>query len=118
MDRQPVLQQSQPESKSNQSADVLPLDFAVERMSLFAGDGSLRALCNLVVAGSVLVTGIRVVEGQKGLFVSMPREQGKDGNWYDTVVPLTKEARRQISDLVLAAYKSGAPPASSEKRGR
>ena len=83
-----------------------PVEVAVKRMNKFNGEGTTRAFCDVAVAESFLIKGIKVVEGKKGLFVSMPREQGKDGNWYDTVVPLTKETRQQISDLVLGAYQS------------
>lgn len=82
------------------------VELAVKRINKLDGTGTLKAFCDLAVAESFLITGIRVIAGKKGLFVSMPREQGKDGNWYDTVVPLSKETRQQISDLVLGAYQS------------
>ena len=53
-----------------------------------------------------MVKGFSVVEGSNGLFVSMPRHQGKDGKWYDTVHPETKELKQQLSDAVLEAYKA------------
>lgn len=80
-------------------------EIEVKRINPLDGEGALRAFCDVVVGGSFLVKGIRVVEGKKGVFVSMPQEMGKDGNWYDTVIPLTKEARQQISETVLAAYQ-------------
>jgi len=83
-----------------------PMELEIKRIHRLDGEGSLRAFCDLAVAGNFLITGIRVVEGKKGLFVSMPQERGKDGSWYDTVVPLTKEARQQISEIVLGAYRS------------
>jgi DNA-binding cell septation regulator SpoVG len=46
-----------------------------------------------------------VVDGSKGLFVSMPRHQGKDGKWYDTVTTSTKELKQQLAEVVLEAYK-------------
>lgn len=80
----------------------------VKRINKLDGTGTLKAFCDVAVAESFLIKGITVVEGKKGLFVSMPREQGKDGNWYDTVIPLTKETRQQISEMVLKAYQSDA----------
>lgn len=78
----------------------------VERMNRMEGMGTLKAFCDVAVAQSFLIKGIMVIEGKNGTFVSMPREQGKDGNWYDTVIPLTKEAREQISERVLSVYQS------------
>ena len=82
------------------------LGLSVKRINKLDGTGTLKAYCDLAVAELFLITGVKVIEGKKGLFVSMPREQSKDGNWYDTVIPLTKEVRQQVSEKVLAAYES------------
>lgn len=88
------------------------VDVTVKRMNKLDGTGTARAFCDVAVAERFLIKGIKVIEGKKGLFVSMPRQQGKDGQWYDTVIPLTKEARQQLSQAVLAVYTSeeGLPP--------
>ncbi len=78
----------------------------VKRINRMDGTRNLKAFCDLEVAETFLIKGVRVVEGKNGLFVSMPQEQGKDGNWYDTVFPLTKEARKQVSEVVLTAYQA------------
>jgi stage V sporulation protein G len=86
------------------------LEISVKRVKKLSGDGPRKAFCDVMIDGALLITGLRVVEGKNGLFVSMPQEQGKDGNWYDTVVPLTKEARQQIAEAVLSAYQSDQEP--------
>ncbi len=68
------------------------------------GDTKLRAFVD-VSLGGIVVKGLRVVAGANGLFVSMPRQQGKDGKWYNTVYPADKQIQKQLSDLVLAAYQ-------------
>jgi len=78
--------------------------FEVKRILKYEGNGSLRAFCDVEVGNTVLIRGVKVVEGSKGLFVSMPREQGKNGQWYDTVSPVTKDIRSRLSELVLEAY--------------
>ena len=45
------------------------------------------------------------MQGQEGLFVSMPSQPGKDGKWYQVALPATKEKRSQISEVILSAYK-------------
>lgn len=78
--------------------------FRVERMYRMAGETSTRAFADVSVGGVVMVKGLRVVRGSKGLFVGMPRKPGRDGNWYDTVRPLTKEARASLVSTVLEAF--------------
>ena len=76
----------------------------VSRIYRFDGESKLKAFADIAFAG-IVVKGFSVVDGSKGLFVSMPRHQGKDGKWYNTVYPSTKEIKQQLSDIVLAAYK-------------
>ena len=54
------------------------LEFKVERIYKLEGDGNTKAFVDLVINDGLLIKGLRIVNGQKGLFVSMPREQGKD----------------------------------------
>ncbi len=80
------------------------LKLEVVRLHKLDGTGSTKAFCDLSILDSFVVKGLRVVEGEKGLFVSMPREEGKDGKWYNTVIPLKKEVKDEIEKLVLEAY--------------
>jgi len=82
------------------------LEFKVKRIYRLEGDGSTKAFVDLAVNDSLLIRGLKIVNGSKGLFVSMPREQGKDQKWYDTVRPLNKEIQQEISLVVLSAYST------------
>ena len=77
---------------------------SVSRIYRVENDSKLKAFIDLSLSG-IVVKGFSVVNGSKGLFVSMPRQQGKDGKWYNTVYPATKELKQQVCDLVLEAYK-------------
>ncbi len=81
------------------------LQLAVNRLIRFDGEGSLRAYCDLAVGNAFLIKGLRVIEGKNGLFVSMPRQQGKDAKWYDHVSTMTKEVRGEVNRVVLEAYQ-------------
>jgi len=76
----------------------------VSRIYRLEGDSKLKAFVDVSFAG-IVVKGFSVVDGSNGLFVSMPRHQGKDGKWYNTVYPATKELKQQLSQAVLTAYK-------------
>jgi len=80
------------------------LKLEVSRIHKLDGTGATKAFCDLSVLDSFVIKGLRVVEGEKGLFVSMPQESGKDGKWYNTVIPLNREVKDEIERLVLEAY--------------
>ena len=76
----------------------------VVRLHRFDGDSKTRAFVDVAI-GDYIVKGLRIVKGQKGLFLAMPQEKSKDGKWYNSFLPVTKEARTALSDVVLAAYE-------------
>ncbi len=77
----------------------------VSRVCRLEGNSKLKAFVDVSIAG-VIVKGFSVVDGANGLFVSMPRHQGKDGKWYNTVYPATDELKQQLSKVILEAYHS------------
>ena len=83
----------------------LATDVEVKRLIKFDGEGTLKAYCDLSIGESFLVKGLRVVSGKNGLFVSMPRQQGKDKRWYDSVSALSKKAKQEVDRVVLEAYQ-------------
>lgn len=84
--------------------EVQDLKIEVSRIHKLDGTGSTKAFCDLSVADSFMIKGLRIVEGKDGLFVCMPREEGRDGKWYNTVIPLKREIKDEIERIVLEAY--------------
>jgi len=88
------------------------LKLQVNRIHRFEGEGHLKAFVNVSVGVGandhsplLLIKGIRVVEGNKGIFVSMPQERGKDGKWYDQVQLLDDGFKNHMTETVLEAYQ-------------
>lgn len=81
------------------------IDVEVVRLHRFDDtESKLKAFVDVAV-GEFIVKGLRIVEGQKGLFLAMPQEKSKDGKWYNAFYPTTKEARQALTEVVLAAYQ-------------
>lgn len=76
----------------------------VERLHFLENEGPTKAFCDLMLLDTFVVKGLRVVQGQEDLFVSMPRQQGRDGKWYDTFFPVSGEIRKGLQELVLESY--------------
>ena len=68
------------------------------------GKGIL-ANASVTFGGVFVVTGLKVIDGKKGAFVSMPQYKSKDGEWKDSCFPITGEFREELSDAVLEAYE-------------
>jgi len=83
------------------------LEFKVNRINRIDNpEKNLRAFVDIEVNDSLLVKGLRVLNGQNGLFVKMPQQKGKDNKWYDTVRLLSTDIKDKISGVVLSAYET------------
>jgi stage V sporulation protein G len=67
--------------------------------------GRLKAYATIVFDDCFIVRDLKVIEGNKGFFVSMPSRRRKDGTFRDIVHPLNSDMRKSIEDLVIAEYK-------------
>jgi stage V sporulation protein G len=76
----------------------------VSRIYKIDGDGKLKAFVDISI-GDFIVKGLRILQGQKGLFLGLPQEKSKDGKWYNAFYPTTKEARQNLTEVILAAYQ-------------
>jgi stage V sporulation protein G len=80
------------------------LDVKIIKMHRLAQDSRVKAFVDLSVNDALLIKGLRIVQGKKGLFVSMPTEQGKNERWYERVRCMNQNVRSLIADKVLEAY--------------
>ncbi|PIQ89579.1 MAG: hypothetical protein COV72_02390 [Candidatus Omnitrophica bacterium CG11_big_fil_rev_8_21_14_0_20_42_13] len=85
---------------------VKTLEITVKRIFKIENNDTLKAFVDIAVNDVLLVKGLRIVNGKNGLFVSMPQTLARDDKWYSSVYPLTKEAREEIQEIVLASYNA------------
>ncbi|MCL4229896.1 septation regulator SpoVG [Candidatus Dependentiae bacterium] len=65
----------------------------------------LKAYATIVFDNCFIIRDLKVIDGDKGLFVSMPSRRRKDGTFRDIVHPLNSEMRKKIEDAIVAEYK-------------
>ena len=82
------------------------IDIKVLKIHRLASDSRIKAFADIGINDALLIKGIRVVQGKKGLFVSMPVEQSKNERWYERVRCLNQNVRELIADKILAAYQN------------
>ena len=74
------------------------------RIKKIENSNTLKAYATVTFDNLLVVSGLTIINGNKGLFVSMPQNKSTDGKYHDTVFPLKKELRSEISTKVLDAY--------------
>jgi len=74
----------------------------------------LKAYATVVFDNCFIIRDLKIIEGDKGLFVSMPSRRRKDGTFRDIVHPLNSETRKKIEDSIVAEYKNIVPTNENE----
>lgn len=80
-------------------------------------DEKLKAFVSIVFDQCFVVTDIKIINGPKGLFVSMPSKKRKDGTFKDIAHPLNNQMRQYLEDKVLSVYRQqvgGSAPAAPD----
>ncbi|MFH0931259.1 MAG: septation regulator SpoVG [Candidatus Zixiibacteriota bacterium] len=66
----------------------------------------LKAFANITFDNAFVIRGLKVINGNKGNFISMPSRKRSDGTHQDIAHPVNNEMRRLIEEKVLQAYES------------
>ena len=67
-------------------------------------NGRLKAYATIVFDDCFIVRDLKVIEGNKGLFVSMPSRKRKDGTFRDIVHPLNADTRKMIEAQIVEEF--------------
>ncbi|NPV53710.1 MAG: septation regulator SpoVG [Firmicutes bacterium] len=74
------------------------------RVRKLNGEGRTKGVASIVLDGAFVVKDIRIVEGPKGLFVSMPSKKSPDGEFRDVAYPITSKAREEINAAIMRRF--------------
>ena len=69
-------------------------------------EDKLKAFATITFDNSFAVRGLRVVSGDRGLFVAMPSRKLPDGTRRDVAHPINSEMRQNLEKKVLEAYEA------------
>ena len=84
------------------------------RVRRVAKEGKLKAVVSITIDDEFVVHDIKVIEGEKGLFIAMPSKKAMDGEYRDIAHPINSSTRDCIQSLILEKYQSTIEAASVE----
>lgn len=78
-------------------------------------EGKMKAVVSITLDDEFVVHDIKVIEGEKGLFIAMPSRKASDGEYRDIAHPINSDTRERIQAIILAEYEKAAALAESEE---
>lgn len=85
------------------------------RVRKVAKDGKMKAVVSITLDGEFVVHDIKVIDGEKGLFIAMPSRRASDGEYRDIAHPINSGTRERIQRMVLEEYARTAQDAEEEE---
>lgn len=74
------------------------------RVRKVAKEGKLKAVVSITMDEEFVVHDIKVIEGEKGLFIAMPSKRALDGEYRDIAHPINSSTRDRIQKIILDKY--------------
>lgn len=74
-------------------------------------ESKMRAIVSITIDDEFVIHDIKVIEGEKGLFIAMPSRMASDGEYRDIAHPINSTTREKIQSLILDAYGKIEPEA-------
>ena len=75
------------------------------RIRKVAKEGKMKAVVSITIDDEFVVHDIKVIEGEKGLFIAMPSRKATDGEYRDIAHPINSGTRDMIQSIVLEKYE-------------
>ena len=77
-------------------------------------EGKMKAIVSITLDNEFVVHDIKVIEGEKGLFIAMPSKKAADGEYRDIAHPINSETRDSIQKIILDSYEKALLPGDDE----
>ena len=78
------------------------------RVRKVAKEGKMKAVVSITIDDEFVVHDIKVIEGEKGMFIAMPSRKATDGEYRDIAHPINSGTRDRIQSIILDKYEQTA----------
>ncbi len=85
------------------------------RVRKVSKESKMKAVVSITIDAEFVVHDIKVIEGEKGLFIAMPSRKATDGEYRDIAHPLNSVTRDRIQKLILEKYDEASQAVDDSK---
>ena len=68
-------------------------------------EGKMKAVVSITIDDEFVVYDIKIIEGEKGMFIAMPSRKASDGEYRDIAHPINTATRERLQNMILAKYR-------------
>jgi stage V sporulation protein G len=75
------------------------------RIRKMTKEGNMKAVASITLDNEFAIHDIKIIEGEKGLFIAMPSRKTPEGEYRDIAHPISHESREVLQKAILEAYE-------------
>lgn len=75
------------------------------RVRKIAKESKMKAVVSITLDDEFVIHDIKIIEGDKGLFIAMPSKKASDGEYRDIAHPINSQTRESIQKVILESYE-------------
>ena len=68
-------------------------------------EGKMKAVVSITIDDEFVVHDIKIIEGEKGMFIAMPSRKASDGEYRDIAHPINTATRERLQSMILYKYQ-------------
>lgn len=68
-------------------------------------EGKMKAVVSITIDDEFVVHDIKIIEGEKGMFIAMPSRKASDGEYRDIAHPINTATRERLQSMILDKYQ-------------
>ena len=85
------------------------------RVRKITKEGKMKAIVSITLDDEFVVHDIKVIEGERGLFIAMPSKRAADGEYRDIAHPINSSTRDSIQKIILESYEKALAEPNEEE---
>lgn len=84
---------------------VIQMQITNIRIRSVEKEGKMKAVVSITIDDEFVVHDIKIIEGEKGMFIAMPSRKAADGEYRDIAHPINTATRERLQSMILSKYQ-------------
>ena len=84
---------------------VIQMQITDIRIRSVEKEGKMKAVVSIKIDDEFVVHDIKIIEGEKGMFIAMPSRKAADGEYRDIAHPINTATRERLQSMILSKYQ-------------
>lgn len=84
---------------------VIQMQITDIRIRSVEKEGKMKAVVSITIDDEFVVHDIKIIEGEKGMFIAMPSRKAADGEYRDIAHPINTATRERLQSMILSKYQ-------------